>query len=86
MEKQHLEGIDDPTTDLSDATELEEYLDYLSPDTEFFTTSNGLCSSSPFSSREFSSVIRNIGKFGAKNYFTDHRTANTIYSFRDLVS
>ena len=33
---------------------------------------------SPRSSREFASVIRNIGKFGAKNYFTDHQTANTI--------
>ena len=40
MEKQHLEGIDDPTTDLSDATELEEYPDYLCPDTGFFTTSS----------------------------------------------
>ena len=27
---------------------------------------------------------RNIDKFGAKNYFTDHRTANTMYPFRDL--
>ena len=26
---------------------------------------------------------RNIDKFGAKNYFTDHRTANTMYPFRD---
>ena len=40
MEKQRLEGIDDPTTDLSDATELEEYPDYLSPDTGIFTTSS----------------------------------------------
>ena len=45
-----------------------------------------LCSSSSSSpSRDFASVIRNIGKFGAKNYFTDHRTANTIYRFRDSV-
>ena len=43
-----------------------------------------LCSSSPPSSRDFAGVIRNIGKFRAKNDFTDHRTANTIYHFRDL--
>ena len=54
------------------------------------TLCNCLCSSSPSSpsprsSRDFASVIRNIGKFGAKNYFTDHRTANTIYGFRDSV-
>ena len=48
------------------------------------TLCNCLRSSSP-SSRDFASVIRNIGKFGAKNYFTDHRTANTIYGFRDSV-
>ena len=39
---------------------------------------NWLCSSSHSSSRDFASVTRNIGKFGAKNYFTDHQTANTI--------
>ena len=50
------------------------------------TLCNCLCSSAPFSSRGFSSLIRNIGKFGAKNYFTDHRKVNTIYGFRDLVS
>ena len=50
------------------------------------TLCNCLCSSSPSSpSRDFASVIQNIGKFGAKNYFTDHRTANTIYRFRDSV-
>ena len=39
------------------------------------TLCNCLCSSSPSpSSRDFASVIRNIGKFGAKNYFTDHRS------------
>ena len=27
------------------------------------------------------SLIRNIGEFGAKNYFTDHQTANTIHLF-----
>ena len=48
------------------------------------TLCNCLCSSSP-SSCDFASVIPNIGKFGAKNYFTDHRTANTIYGFRDSV-
>ena len=48
------------------------------------TLCNCLCFSSP-SSCDFASVIRNIGKFGAKNYFTDHRTANTIYGFRDSV-
>ena len=47
---------------------------------------NCLCSSSPSSpSRDFASVIRNIGKFGTKNYFTDHRAANTICRFRDSV-
>ena len=46
------------------------------------TFCNCLCSSS--SSSCFSAkVIRNIEEFGAKNYFTDHRTANTIQSFRD---
>ena len=54
------------------------------------TLCNCLCSSSlsslsPRSSRDFDSVIQNIGKFGKKNYFTDHRTANTIYGFRDSV-
>ena len=51
------------------------------------TLCNCLCSSSSpsRSSRDFASVIRNIGKFGAKNYFTDHRTANAIYGFRDSV-
>ena len=29
------------------------------------------------------SLIRNIEEFGAKNYFTDHRTANTMTGFRD---
>ena len=29
------------------------------------------------------SLIQNIGEFGAKNYFTDHQTANIIHSFRD---
>ena len=45
-----------------------------------------LCSSSPSSSsssRDSASVIRNIEKFGAKNYFTDHRTTNTMYPLRD---
>ena len=48
------------------------------------TLCNCLCSSSPssFPSRAFASVIRNVGKFGAKNYFTDHQTANGIYRFR----
>ena len=45
------------------------------------TLCNCLCFSSP-SSCDFASVIRNIGKFGAKNYFTDHQTANAIYRFR----
>ena len=30
-------------------------------------------------------LIRNIGKFGAKSYFTDHRTANTIHGFGGSV-
>ena len=48
------------------------------------TLCNCQCSSSPssFPSRAFTSVIRNIRKFGAKNYFTDHQTANTTYRFR----
>ena len=29
-------------------------------------------------SRDFASVFWNIKKFGEKNYFTDHQTANTI--------
>ena len=47
------------------------------------TLSNCLRSFSP-SSRDFPSVIRNIRKLGAENYFTDHRTANTIYGFREI--
>ena len=31
----------------------------------------------------FVSFIQNMGKFGAKNYFADHRIANTILGFRD---
>ena len=38
-----------------------------------------------FFSSSFFCVIRNIEKFGAKNYFTDLRTTNTIYRFRDSV-
>ena len=48
------------------------------------TLCNCLCFSSP-SSCDFASVIRNIGKFGAKNYFTDHRTANRIHDLRYSV-
>ena len=44
-----------------------------------------LCSSSFPSSRDVASVIQNVGKFGAKNYFTDYRTDNTIHGFRDSV-
>ena len=36
-------------------------------------------------SRDFASVFWNIKKFGEKNYFTDHQTANTIQGFRDSV-
>ena len=43
-----------------------------------------LSASSP-SPHDFASVIRNIGKFGGKNYITDQRTANTICSFRDSL-
>ena len=46
------------------------------------TLCNCLCSSSCCFS---ASVIRNIGEFGAKNYFTDHQTANTIHCFRHSV-
>ena len=49
------------------------------------TLCNYLCSSFYSSSCDSASLIRNIGKFGAKNYFTDHRTANTIHGFRDSV-
>ena len=42
-----------------------------------------LCSSSSPSSRSSASLIRNIGEFRAKKYFTDHWTANTIHGFRD---
>ena len=42
------------------------------------TLCNCLCSSSCDSA----SLIQNIGEFGAKKYFTDHRTANTIQSFQ----
>ena len=40
-----------------------------------------LCSSSSPSSRFSANLIRNIREFGAKIYFTDHRTANTIQLF-----
>ena len=50
------------------------------------TLCNCLCSSSSPSSRNFASVICDIKKFGAKNYFTDHPTFNTIHSFRDSFS
>ena len=38
---------------------------------------NCLCSSSSSSA----SLIRNIGEFGGKNFFTDHWTANKIHLF-----
>ena len=44
---------------------------------------NCLCSIS--SSRFSASLILNIRKFGAKEYFTDYRTAITIHGFRDSV-
>ena len=48
------------------------------------TLCNYLCSS--FSFFYFSaSIIQNIGEVGAKNYFTDHRTANAIRGFMDSV-
>ena len=40
------------------------------------TLCNCLCSSS--SSCFSASLIWNTGEFGAKNYFTDHQTANTM--------
>ena len=46
------------------------------------TLCNCLCSSC---SHDFANVIRNIGECGAKNYFTDHRTANAIHGFRAAV-
>ena len=42
-----------------------------------------MCSSTSSSAYISASLIRNIEEFGAKNYFTDHRTANTIHDFRD---
>ena len=45
------------------------------------TLYNCLCSSSLF----LASLIRNIGKFVAKNYFTDHEAANTIHHFKDSL-
>ena len=38
------------------------------------------CSSSSFFSASF---IENTGEFGAKNYFTGHRTVNTMHGFRN---
>ena len=49
------------------------------------TFCNCLGSSSSSSSRDSASVIRNIGEFGAKNYFRDQGTANTIHGFRDSI-
>ena len=51
------------------------------------TLCNCLCSSPSSSSRScFSaSLIQNIREFRAKNYFTDHLTANTIHDFRESV-
>ena len=42
------------------------------------------CLSSSFSDSAI--LIRNIGEFGAKNVFTDPRTANTMHGFRDSFS
>ena len=48
-----------------------------------------LCSSSCSCSSSLSCVSVsanwNIEEFGAKSYFTDHETANTIYRFRNSV-
>ena len=41
--------------------------------------------SSSCSSCFSASVIKNIGEFVEKNYFTDNQTANTIHCFRDSV-
>ena len=50
------------------------------------TLCNCLCSSYPTSSsHDFARVIWNIRLFRAKIYFTDHRVAHRIYSFRDSV-
>ena len=38
------------------------------------------------SSGDSASIIRNMGAFGAKNYFADNQTANTIHCFRDSVT
>lgn len=39
----------------------------------------------PCFSSSLDETFRNIGEFGVKTYFTDHRTANTTHSFRDSV-
>ena len=44
------------------------------------TLCNYLCSSSCYFS---ASLIRNIGEFGAKSYFTDHRRGNALHGFLD---
>ena len=49
------------------------------------TLCNCLCSSSSPSSHFSASLLRNIEEFGAKKYFTDHRTTSTIHVFKDLV-
>ena len=49
------------------------------------TLCNCLCSCSSSPSRFSANAIRNIGEFGAKSYFTDHRRANTTDSFTDSV-
>ena len=49
------------------------------------TLYNYLCSSSFLSSHFSASVIRKIGGFGAKNFFTDDQTADIIHDFGDSV-
>ena len=48
------------------------------------TLYNDPCSSSP-STRVSDSLIQNIEDFGAKNYFTDYRTANKIHGLINSV-
>ena len=45
-----------------------------------------LCNCSSSSSCDSASLIRSIGEFEAKTYFTDHRIANTIHLFVRIKS
>ena len=44
------------------------------------------CSSCACDSASSARLIRSIGEFGTKNYFTDHQAANAKHTFRDSFS